>query len=73
MAKPLDYSDDIYTAMNIADGLIDKMKVDTRISAVQRGYWTALETAIDNTENPDGELIGHILQSFREFFCKMTV
>jgi len=53
--------------------LIDKMKVDPRLREVERGYWTELERIITAEQNPDSELIGHILQSFREFFSKTVV
>ena len=68
MAKPLAYDDAIYTAMG---ALITAMEANTRISAVQRGYWTELARVIAATENPDSDLVTHVLQSFREFFTKM--
>ena len=73
MGVPIPYTDPVYVAINIADGLIDVMKAETRVPAVQRGYWTELERLIDASENPPAHLVMSCLQSFREFFSKMVV
>jgi len=71
MAVPIVYSDVIITAMNISNGLVDKMKLENRISAVQVGYWTEMNRLFDATENIPASLWNHCMQSLIEFGSKM--
>ena len=73
MGVPLAYNDTIYTAMNITNGVIDKMILDTRISPEERGRWTLLNTIIDATGNPPASLILACCDSLKGFFAKLVV
>lgn len=73
MAVPIVYSDVIITAMNITDGLVDKMKLETRIPAVEVGYWTELNRLYDATENIPASLMNKCMYSLQNFMSKMMV
>ncbi len=67
MGVPIDYDDVIIVAMNITNGLVDKMKVDTRISAIERGYWTEMNRLYDATTNIPAELFNKCMFSLQKF------
>lgn len=71
MAVPIVYSDTIIAAMNITNGLVDKMKLETRISAEQVGYWTELNRLYDATTNIPAELMNKCMQSLMEWTSKV--
>jgi len=64
------HNDAIMTSMQVADGLIDKMKADTRLSTVEQGYWTELERLITATVNPSADLINHCMYSLQSLMIK---
>lgn len=70
MGVPIAYNDVIITAMNITDGLVDKMKVDTRLSASERGYWTEMNRLFDATTNIPAELMNKCMFSLQNFVSK---
>lgn len=73
MATPINYDDTIIAAMNITNGLVDKMKLETRISAEQVGYWTELNRLYDASANIPAQLMMKCMQSLNEFMTKMMV
>ena len=70
MAVPINYNDVIITAMNITNGLVDKMKAEKRISAVEVGYWTEMNRLYDATTNIPAELMNKCMFSLQNFISK---
>ena len=70
MGVPIAYNDVIITAMNITNGLVDKMKADTRLSASERGYWTEMNRLYDATTNIPAELFNKCMFSLQNFVSK---
>lgn len=70
MGVPIAYSDVIIAAMNITNGLVDKMKLEKRISAVEVGYWTEMNRLYDATTNIPAELMNKCMFSLQNFISK---
>ena len=70
MGVPIAYSDVIIAAMNITNGLVDKMKLEKRISAVEVGYWTEMNRLYDATTNIPAELMNKCMFSLQKFISK---
>ena len=70
MGVPIAYDDVIIAAMNITNGLVDKMKAETRISAAEVGYWTEMNRLYDATTNIPAELMNKCMFSLQNFISK---
>ena len=70
MGVPIAYDDVIIAAMNITNGLVDKMKAETRISATEVGYWTEMNRLYDATLNIPAELMNKCMFSLQNFISK---
>jgi hypothetical protein len=45
------FDDVLVVSMNVANGLLDKLKIDTRLSTADQAVITALQVKIDASEN----------------------
>jgi len=70
MAVPIVYSDVVIAAMNISNGLVDKMKLDTSINSEQVGYWTEENRIYDTSANIPAQLMMKCLLSLKEWSAK---
>jgi hypothetical protein len=71
MAVPVNYDDTIIAAMNITNGLVDKMKLETRISATEVGYWTEMNRLYDATLNIPAELMNKCMYSLQKLISQI--
>ncbi len=72
MAVPIAYDDVLVVALNITNGIVDKMKIDTRLNATEVGYFTEMNRLYDASENIPARLMNQCMHVLLGTMAKLS-